>query len=100
MDNSPLLERVNIFYQQDDAPLHNTRNVMDLSNVNFGNTWIGTNGPVKWPLSSPTLSPTDFSFRGHIKSKLCKRHNDNINELRQNFEDYMNSISNNQSINL
>src|SRR5579872_7232922 len=94
IDNLPLIETRNLFFQQDGAPPHNIRNVSELLNTNFGNNWIGTNGPVRWPPRSPDLTPMDFFFWGHIKNKLCKKTNNNINELRQNFMNCVTSISN------
>lgn len=94
MDNLPLIEARNQYFQQDGAPPHNIRTVSELLNTNFGNNWIGSNGPVRWPPRSPDLTPLDFFFWGHIKDKLYKKTSTDINELRQNFIDCVNSISN------
>lgn len=62
VDNLPLMEATNLFYQQDGAPIHNVRIVRDLLNNNFENNWIGCNGPIRWPPRSPDLTPLDFFF--------------------------------------
>lgn len=93
MDNIPLAEARNLFFQQDGAPSHNIRAVSDLLNMNFGSNWIGCNGPVRWPPRSPDLSPLDFFFWGHIKNLLYRRTNNNMQELTQNFIDCLNSTS-------
>lgn len=94
MDNLSLIERRNLFFQQDGAPPHRTRRVSELLNTHFGNFWIGNNGPVRWPPRSPDLTPMDFFIWGYIKDNLYKKTNNNIFQLRQNFIECVNSISN------
>lgn len=62
IDTLPLNERQNIYFQQDGAPQHNSRIVVEVLNNNFENKWIGTNGPIRWPPRSPDLTPLDFFF--------------------------------------
>ncbi|KAJ8938413.1 hypothetical protein NQ318_011996 [Aromia moschata] len=45
LDNLPLNERRHVFFQQDGAPPHNTNLISELLNTNFGEKWIGNNGP-------------------------------------------------------
>lgn len=94
LDELPVVERRNYFFQQDGAPPHNTRIVSELLNDYFRDNWIGTNGPVRWPARSPDLTPLDFFFWGYIKDHLYQMDNNNINQLRQNFQDCIESISN------
>jgi hypothetical protein len=46
---------------QDGTPPHIHRDVNYLNNE-YGNKWIGRNGPVMWPPRSPDLNPLDFYF--------------------------------------
>lgn len=49
LDQIPLAERRLYLFQQDGAPPHNARIVTEHLNQSFGDNWIGTNGPVRWP---------------------------------------------------
>lgn len=62
LDDIPLQNRPNIYYQQDGAPAHNSVIVRDYLDNNFPNHWIGTRGPVFWPARSPDLSILDFFY--------------------------------------
>lgn len=64
------LHRNNLIYQQDGAPAHNSRIASNFLNERFGENWLGTNGPNRWPARSPDLTPLDFSIWGHIKEKV------------------------------
>lgn len=60
--NVPLNIRQNIWFHQDGAPPHNAIIVTNYLNNTFRNSWIGTNGPIKWPARSPDLTPLDFFY--------------------------------------
>lgn len=62
LDNLPMIQNVNCWYQNDGAPAHNTLPVQEFLNNNFGAQWIGRNGPVAWPPRSPDLNPLDYFF--------------------------------------
>ncbi|KAJ8975574.1 hypothetical protein NQ317_018106 [Molorchus minor] len=94
LDELPLNERRNIYFQQDGAPPHNSRIVSELLTGNFGDNWIGTNGPIRWPPRSPDLTPLDFFFLAHIQDNLYKKANQNMDELRTNFIECVDSFSN------
>lgn len=84
MDNLPLLQRVNMCYQQ--------KYCGPVNSIIPGNNWIGTNRPMRWP---PKHQICDLSISFfEDKSQQYKRHTDSINEFRQNFDDSVNSISN------
>lgn len=88
IDNLPLANYADIFFQQDGAPPHNTREVTRYLNARFGQQWIGNTGPVRWParyvfscilylfligafyLRSPDLTPLDFFIWGTIKNDV------------------------------
>lgn len=68
LDDLPLLLYRNIYFQQDGAPPHNTREVSQYLLQTFGDNVISTHGPVRWPARSPDLTPLDFFLWGYIKS--------------------------------
>lgn len=68
IDNLPLAQQGQLYFQQDGAPPHNSRNVAAYLNNRFGEQWIGTNGPVRWPARSPDLTCIDFFLWAHLKN--------------------------------
>jgi len=60
----------NIMFQQDGAPAHNSRIVTNYLTERFGENWLGTNGPIRWPPRSPDLTPMDFSIWAYLKEKV------------------------------
>ncbi|KAJ8942280.1 hypothetical protein NQ318_005598 [Aromia moschata] len=64
LDNLPLADYRNIFYQHDGAPPHNSHL------INNHLQWIANNGPHLWPPRSPDLSVLDFFIWGTIKNKV------------------------------
>jgi len=56
----------NMWFQQDGAPPHNANVVKDRLNQQYPSRWLGTNGPIKWPLRSPDLTPLDFFSWGYL----------------------------------
>lgn len=63
---------MNLFFQQDGTPAHNTITVREYLNQTFGHKLMGY-GPVQqWPLRSPNITPLDYFFMGTFKaSRLC-----------------------------
>lgn len=59
-----------ITFQHDGAPAHCTKEVTDYLNAVLPDSWIGRNGPVKWPARSPDLAPNDF-FYGDTFCQKC-----------------------------
>lgn len=94
MDTIPLYDREKIYFQHDGAPAHNARNVVDCLNVNFGQQWIGNNGPIRWPARSPDLTPLDFFFWGYIKNKVYLNRTNTVEELRNRFETAVRELTN------
>lgn len=70
LNHLPREQRDAVFFQQDGAPPHNSRLVRDYLNQTFGDHWIGTNGPVRWPPRSPDLTPLDFHIWAYLKEKV------------------------------
>lgn len=94
IDNMGLREREELFFQQDGAPPHNTRRIAEFLNLNFGDQWLGTNGPIRWPPRSPDLTPLDFFFWGFVKNEIYKTRSNTVEELREKFEAAIRNIRN------
>lgn len=83
LEDVPLADLNNIYYQQDGAPSHNSRIVREYLETTFPDKWIGTNGPVRWPPRSPDLSVLDFFLWGYIENQIYKKQYHNIDQLRE-----------------
>lgn len=70
LEDVPIAERQNMFFQHDGAPAHTTLLVREMLNRRFPNKWIGRGGPVLWPPRSPDLNPIDFWLWGYLKDKV------------------------------
>lgn len=93
LENLPVRQYAQIFYQQDGAPAHTARIVTTYLNATFGDRWMGTNGPVRWPARSPDLTPLDFFYWGHIKEKVYRTKPQNIQDLRDRIIRAVNNIT-------
>lgn len=93
LENFPLNEYVNLYFQQDGAPAHNSRVVVNYLNQQFDNRWIGTNGPVRWPPRSPDLTPLDFFYWAYIKEKVYKTQLLNLEDLINRITEAITSIT-------
>jgi hypothetical protein len=85
LEEVPLQVRRNLWLQQDGAPAHNARIVQNYLEEGFGDRWIGTNGPVRWPPKSPDLTPLDFFLWGTLKNRVYEQRHMNIEELKDNI---------------
>jgi hypothetical protein len=70
LDNLPLADHRNLFYQHDGAPSHNNHLVNNHLQNLFYDQWIANNGPHLWPPRSPDLTVLDFFIWGTIKNKV------------------------------
>ncbi|EZA54312.1 hypothetical protein X777_06134, partial [Ooceraea biroi] len=102
LEEIPLLQRRNMFFQQDGAPPHAYRDVTTFINERFPGRWIAQHGPIIWPARFADLTPLDFFSLGSLKTKcICKNPlllmtqagNVTINVLTQRFDLYFRSSS-------
>ena len=70
LDNLPLADHRNLFYQHDGAPPHRGHLVNNHLQNLFHDQWMANNGPHLWPPRSPDLSVLDFFFWGTVKNKV------------------------------
>lgn len=82
LDELPLAEMRNAWFQMDGAPAHNTYEVSNLLDTMFEDRWYGLRGPFSWPARSPDLSPLDFYLWGRIKTKVYASPVNSKDELR------------------
>lgn len=82
LDGVNLATRHLIYFQQDGAPPHQFGDVRMLLQRLFGEKWIATNGPIRWPPRSPDITPLDFYFWGYIKDEVYKKKYANLEELK------------------
>lgn len=68
LEELPLNLERSMYFQQDGAPPHNSRIVIDYLQDRFGENLITTNGPVRWPPRSPDLTPMDYFIWGYLKN--------------------------------
>lgn len=70
LDNLPLADHRNLFYQHDGAPPHNGHLVNNYVHNLFYDQWIANNGPHLWPPRSPDLTVLDFFIWGTVKNNV------------------------------
>lgn len=72
LDNMPVQNRCNLWYQLDGAPIHQTEQVRERLNELFQGRVIGRDREFCWPPRSPDLTPMDFFLWGYLKQKVYK----------------------------
>ncbi|KAJ8937877.1 hypothetical protein NQ318_021102 [Aromia moschata] len=70
LDELPLNLWHGMYFQQDGAPPHNSRIVIDYLQRRFGEKVISMNGPVRWPPRSPDLTPLIFLFELRVRRAI------------------------------
>lgn len=71
-----------IWFQQDGAPPHFSREVRQYLNEVFPRQWIGRRGEIEWPPRSPDLTPMDFFLWGYLKHRVYKNKPNNMEDLK------------------
>lgn len=92
LNNVPLAQLNNIYFQQDGAPAHNAQIVREFLNNEFEDRWIGTNGPQRWPARSPDLSILDFFLWGYLRNKVYCRQYRNVQDLKLAVENAFSNL--------
>ncbi|GBO19818.1 hypothetical protein AVEN_269298-1 [Araneus ventricosus] len=70
VENLPLHQIRNVWFQYYGAPAHKISNVKQYLMEAIQNPVIGYGGFVEWPSRSPDLTPLDFFLWGHIKGQV------------------------------
>lgn len=82
VDNLPLADNLETWYQHDGAPPHISIPVRNRLNEMFGRQWIGRFAATLWPPRSPDLTPLDFCFWGWVKQLVFKKESRTRGELK------------------
>ena len=70
LDNVSLLQRQQIWFQQDGAPCHSRLDVRQYLQNRFNGRIIHRFSEISWPPRSPDLTPLDFFLWGYLKQKV------------------------------
>lgn len=86
LEDVPLALIRSIVFQHDGCPVHTSRIVKDFLNQQYGDQWIGRNGPIQWPPRSPDLSPLDYFIWGRAKELVYTEEILNIEQLKEKID--------------
>jgi hypothetical protein len=81
-----------MWLQQDGAPPHNANVVKNYLDERFPLRWVGTKGPLKWPLRSPALTPFDF-FYNYIKHLVYAEQSTSLENLKERITTACKSVT-------
>lgn len=82
IDELPLAETRNLYFQLDGCSIHNAGIVKSWLNQNYPNRWIGRGSTlIGWPPRSPDLTSLDFFLWGYVTQKVYKSRPRNRVEL-------------------
>ncbi|GBN90155.1 hypothetical protein AVEN_67910-1 [Araneus ventricosus] len=93
VENLPLHQLRNVWFQHGGAPLHKISNVKQYLMETFQNQVIGYGGFVEWPPRSPDLTPLDFFFWGHMKGQVYATPPPTSQDLRRHITDACASVT-------
>lgn len=87
-------DRLRIWYQQDGAPCHSTRNVRQYLNTLFNGKVIDRCSDFFWPARSPDLSPLDYFLWGYLKQNVyLQRPFQNVDHLERVIRETITNIT-------
>lgn len=95
IEDVPINVRIQLMYQQDGAPPHNSRVAVEFLNTHFPGKWLGTNGPLLWPARSPDLTPMDFFLWGFLKDELYKSRYNNVADMTTRVREILHGVHHN-----
>ncbi|GBN96815.1 hypothetical protein AVEN_169052-1 [Araneus ventricosus] len=93
VENLPLHQLRNVWFQHDGAHPHKISNVKLYLMETFQNQVIGYGGFVEWPPRSPDLTPLDFFLWGDIKVQVCATPPPTLQDLRRCITDSCASVT-------
>ncbi|QQP41915.1 Transposable element tcb2 transposase [Caligus rogercresseyi] len=68
-------------FQQDSAPAHRAKIVLDFLALKTPNFWP----PSFWPANSPDLNPCDYYLWGKVEGLACKKYHTSVETLKQSI---------------
>lgn len=93
LEDLPLSDYRNVWFQHDGAPPHKVSSVQQYLRDTFQQQVIGYGGCVEWPPRSPDLTPLDFFLWGYIKQRVYATPPPTLQELRNRITDACASVS-------
>lgn len=93
LEDVPLSNLQNMWYQNDGCPAHYARPVREYLNQEYPGRWIGRLGPILWPPRSPDLNPLDFFYWGCIKDRIYSKPITTLGDLRQKIDEAAHHIN-------
>ncbi|GBN00894.1 hypothetical protein AVEN_274074-1 [Araneus ventricosus] len=93
VENLPLQQLRNVWFQHDGPPPHKISNVKQPLMETFQNQVIGYGGFVEWPPRSPDLTPLDFFLWGHVKGQVYAIPPPTLQDLRRRITDACASVT-------
>lgn len=93
LEDIPLEDRMNMWFQQDGCPAHYARNVQNFLNRQFPDKWIGRNSIFPWPARSPDLTVLDFYLWGKLKDIVYKDRPTTPDDMKDRIREAIRNIS-------
>lgn len=94
LEQLPLNYLRDMYFQHDGCPAHFAREVKEWLDLQFGQKWIGRNGPVLWPPRSPDLTLADMFLWGRLKQLTYANPLPNdVDVLKQRITEAVEAIS-------
>lgn len=81
-----------LWYMQDGATCHTTKNNLSFLLDKFGGRVISNKTDVTWPPNSPDLNTLDFFFWGYVQQEVYRVKPATINDLKIVLEDFIAGI--------
>jgi len=75
-----------VYFQQDGATCHTTRNNITFLRSKFPQRVISQNADFNWPPRSCDLTPLNFFLWGFLKSRVYANKPQTINDLKNNIQ--------------
>lgn len=98
LDDIPLQQRIEMWFQLDGCPAHYSRVARAWLDINYPQRWIGRGGVVPWPPRSPDMTPMDFFVWGTLKQKVYSVSINSREQLRDRIIDAVHQISSEQCL--
>jgi transposase len=93
VENLPVFNLRNVWFQHDGAPAHKTSPVKQYLVTEFGNQIIGYGGFEEWPPRSPDLTPLDFFLWGYLKQQVYATPQETLQDFKRRITDACANVS-------
>ena len=87
LEDVPLGLISQMVFQHDGCPVHTSRIVKEHLDNEYGDRWIGRNGPITWPARSPDLNPLDYYVWGRAKNLVYTEEIRDLEHLKRKIDE-------------